>query len=313
EEVDRITDEQFKILSKEYEMSENDIFINLLSKKIIDRHSEIQKDKLDDLYTLYPILRNSLKPEKVRKGDTNKKYVTVRESNYREFQQLWETINQKVFIEYNLGSEKEIKNLLLDILKNEQVNQLDSISITKREIERNGDEVKLSNVEGSIYSKYDYIEILPYNEFLKTISKPTFIPIQTIHQALVEYNEYDSIDNNTFFTRKTALNLINAFKSHIANVMLSRIEYKQLDIDIHPTALTNPNGTLKKVAAYDIGIKSVEEKPQENYLYNEFFYDSNEYETITEEIEEVIVFGKIPRRSIRIPVINGQTYSPDFA
>src|SRR5699024_7979009 len=55
-ELDRITDEQFKILSKEYKMNENEILIDLLNKKIIDRHSEIQKDKLDDLYTLYPIL-----------------------------------------------------------------------------------------------------------------------------------------------------------------------------------------------------------------------------------------------------------------
>ncbi len=31
-----------------------------------------------------------------------------------------------------------------------------------------------------------------------------------------------------------------------------------------------------------------------------------------EQIQEVVVFGKIPKSSIRIPVANGGTYSPDF-
>jgi len=31
-----------------------------------------------------------------------------------------------------------------------------------------------------------------------------------------------------------------------------------------------------------------------------------------EQVLEVIVYGKIPRRSISIPTITGQSYSPDF-
>ena len=30
------------------------------------------------------------------------------------------------------------------------------------------------------------------------------------------------------------------------------------------------------------------------------------------DIEEIVVYGKIPRRSIAIPTISGGTYSPDF-
>ena len=44
------------------------------------------------------------------------------------------------------------------------------------------------------------------------------------------------------------------------------------------------------------------------------FYDSElEKENIKNNISEVIVFTKIPKRSIRIPVAGGGTYSPDFA
>lgn len=45
------------------------------------------------------------------------------------------------------------------------------------------------------------------------------------------------------------------------------------------------------------------------------FYDSElERKNITDNhIQEVIVFTKIPKNSIKIPVVGGKTYSPDFA
>ncbi len=109
------------------------------------------------------------------------------------------------------------------------------------------------------------------------------------------------------------MNIIKKYQERIAAIMLEKIEYKKVDIPIHPTALTNVDGTLKKIAAHTIGTKYVDAIPQDKYLYNELFYDSNENLTINEKINEVIVFGKIPKNSVRIPVINGQTYSPDFA
>jgi len=44
------------------------------------------------------------------------------------------------------------------------------------------------------------------------------------------------------------------------------------------------------------------------------YYDSElERTNITTNIEEVIVFTKIPKNSIKIPVAGGKSYSPDFA
>jgi len=51
-----------------------------------------------------------------------------------------------------------------------------------------------------------------------------------------------------------------------------------------------------------------------HYLFNEIFYDSPlELSDINEVIQEVIVYSKIPKNSIRIPLVGGFTYSPDFA
>ena len=51
----------------------------------------------------------------------------------------------------------------------------------------------------------------------------------------------------------------------------------------------------------------------EKYLYDNKAYDSSlELKNINTSIDEVIVYGKIPRNSIAIPTITGESYSPDF-
>lgn len=315
EELKKLTDKQFADLAKVYNKTEEEIFDDLYINRIIDRKANIIDGKFDELYLMFPELNASLKKEKVRKAMNDKKYVTVRQSNYQEFKQLWETVNNKVFINYNLGSDELIRDLLVDILENETVIESDSVRFVERKVEKNTDNA-LMVVNAENEGKYlvqQYHEELPYNQFLKSIEKGTSIPIQTIHAALVKYSVNHLFKDGGFFTRKTALNISSKYRAKVASLMLEKIEYKKMDISIHPTALTNIDGTLKRIVAHTIGTKHSDAKPQEKYLYDDLFYDSNEIDTINEVISEVIVFGKIPKNSIRIPVINGQTYSPDFA
>ncbi|WP_283748979.1 type III restriction-modification system endonuclease [Bacillus cereus] len=311
----QITQQQLTQLAKAYNKTENEVFGDMFSNGFIDFKCNVIEEKRNELYLHYPELNKSLKKEKVRKHNNSKSYVTVRTSKYEEFKQLWETINQKVLINYKLGSDKEIETLLVDILEHERVMGSEVIKFIEQKVEKKVEdgELVISGVNGNRFTVEQYVENIPYNVFLRTISKATSIPLQTIHNALVVYNQRQTINTLTFFTRKTAHNLIKKYKEKVAAIMLEKMEYKKVDMSVHPTALTNINGTLKKVAAHTIGTKYSETVPQEKYLYNELFYDSNENENINENISEVIVFGKIPKNSIRIPVINGQTYSPDFA
>ena len=82
-----------------------------------------------------------------------------------------------------------------------------------------------------------------------------------------------------------------------------------------PLGITNANGEPRVyINASDVGVKFEEGRTQEKYLFEEMFYDSElEKENIEKEIEEVTVFTKIPKNSIRIPVAGGGTYSSDFA
>ncbi|MDP8038511.1 MULTISPECIES: hypothetical protein [Pasteurellaceae] len=73
---------------------------------------------------------------------------------------------------------------------------------------------------------------------------------------------------------------------------------------------------LSEISSADLGLQNDEKiSPLESYLFDRVFYDSEiEKENIVnDEIKEVMVFTKIPKNSIKIPVAGGGTYSPDFA
>lgn len=60
----------------------------------------------------------------------------------------------------------------------------------------------------------------------------------------------------------------------------------------------------------------VEGTPSDKYLYDKIAFDSPlEKDNIMMSgfgIDEIVVYGKIPRSSIAIPTIVGENYSPDF-
>ena len=51
----------------------------------------------------------------------------------------------------------------------------------------------------------------------------------------------------------------------------------------------------------------------DKFLYDSIIYDSPlERDNVLADIDEVVVYGKIPRKSISIPTIADSSYSPDF-
>lgn len=62
-----------------------------------------------------------------------------------------------------------------------------------------------------------------------------------------------------------------------------------------------------------LGVSYSDKKPSDDYLYDIYLCDSKlEKKNITTDNDEVIVFGKITKSSIRIPLVGGGTYCPDF-
>ena len=162
---------------------------------------------------------------------------------------------------------------------------------------------------------YHLNENIEYNTFLKQIQKSTGISFLIMHKALCEYNKTNKLEKS-FFNQKTVANFIEKYQEWFEKTFLKRFSYKALEIDSLETQLTNINGEPKeRIVQGLVGIMKDERMViPDNFLYDTVIFDSDkEKENIKySNIDEVVVFGKIPRKSIQVPLYFGGTTSPDF-
>lgn len=293
-------------------IDENILFGELLMAGIVDMEMNILPEKRDDLLVKYPEFNTGLKPDKIidtNKGKSSK--VKIRPEKFNEIKELWNKINQKYYLELEEISEEELETNILEILKS-GVYEKQIVYARERRTEKGQDEVILrERVAG--YHIID--ELLPYNEFLQKTSKATGVSIIILHKAIVKYSEGRKLESD-FFNKITLQNIIDSFQEWLETTFLKRFSYRKMGIEAKETALTDINGQVKDfIIQGNLGIMKDElRKVPEKFIFDSFVYDSDkEAETIAQsDIDEVVVFGKIPRRSIQVPLYYGGTTSPDF-
>ena len=172
---------------------------------------------------------------------------------------------------------------------------------------------KMSAVSGTGV-QYTILRPIPYGRFLSRIMRATSIPVSVLHSALIKYSQKHGTVDSKYINENSASVFCAEFQSWKASQLQGRFRYFKSSKDIGETALSYSDGTPKEeITQGRIGTKIIEGTPCSKYLYDAFAYDSPlEKTNITSEIDEVVVYGKIPRRSIAIPTITGGTYSPDF-
>ena len=108
--------------------------------------------------------------------------------------------------------------------------------------------------------------------------------------------------------------IIKAFQSWKNDSLHGHFKYIKGKTPPGATALSRADGTPRAdIEQVRIGMKLVPGEPCSRYLYGSIACDSPlEKRNILEEIQEVVVYGKIPRCSIAIPTTTGGTFSPDF-
>ena len=97
--------------------------------------------------------------------------------------------------------------------------------------------------------------------------------------------------------------------------LTEKFTYSKLNHSIERTKLTDEKGEpFDEIPANIVGVMGEGDVSSSRYLYDVIRYDSEiERDYINNNAnKEVIVYGKIPRRSIKIPKIDGHTTSPDF-
>ncbi|GAB4345648.1 MAG: type III restriction-modification system endonuclease [Flammeovirgaceae bacterium] len=311
---EKLTDEMIQRITEVYGINEEKLLEELDEQNVITRSNAFKEGGFEYIKQNYSKIFQGVNSNKIRKANEPRNKITIRTEKYPELKDLWEKLNEKVVLEYKFKHETDYKELFAEYLKNqEKYLTEDAIHerISKVNIKDNKAQV---NESQSIYKQEKAgISTMKYNHFLKELSTMLNINRKTLHEAIKK----SGIDLNQYLNLVSLRILKQNFDAFLMTQAFDKysIEYKKVSNSIHPTKLTDENGNvLKEISAANIGIFFSDEKVADSYFFNELFYDSElEKANIQTEIDEVIVFTKIPKNSIKIPVAGGKSYSPDFA
>lgn len=297
----------------------NKLVVELLNNNYVDFQYNIIPENKVAFFEKYPLFKSGLESGKVKDRNTKPNHpVKIIKARFEELRDLWEKLNQRYTIWYETQLDCEIDGALDNILASGNIFSERIIS-SRRDIVKSNGEQMASSMENGV--QYAVNRALPYGIFLKRIAEKTDISLDKIHRAVCRYVNKHGKFKDSYFNEQSISALVQAFTDWKIEVLQGRFKYKRTKGSIGATALTYADGSVREeIVQGRIGTKIKEGEAADKYLYDTKAYDSPlELEDIESDIDgglsgiaEVIVYGKIPRRSIAIPTIAGGSYSPDF-
>ncbi len=307
-----ISDEQITAVAMKLNTDPDDLFGELLAKKYIDRKGNIRPEHAEQFFSEYPDFTVGLQPGKIT--DRNKKpdrKVKIRKGVFDEMKALWTAINSKYILHYE---KVERENFLFnEVLALFSKGVFSEVYISSRRAELNTDGSTASVREDSGV-QFKIRKAISYGEFLKRINRQTNLPIAFLHQVLLEYSKDHKMDDARINEQSVA-NFVKAFTDWKIESLAGRFSYSKANLGQKATSLTYADGSPKpEITQGLIGTKFMEGTPTDKYLYDVYAFDSplEKDNMMLTGIDEIVVYGKIPKSSISIPTVTGQSYSPDF-
>lgn len=291
------------------EVSEKELFDELYDKKfILDLDRKLDQTRVLDLFAEYPEFNNVVGKVRDRNKGT-RDVVRIRKARYEELKELWEQLNRKYIIYYDKHVDEQVEAALPGILE-EDVFVHQTIKSTRQKV-TSADHIAVAMQAAGQQYVLDGKK-LRYNDFLIRACRQTSIPITVLHKAICEYGKAHPVKD--FINESSLSAFIAKFEGWKIKNLQNLVKYRQADYSSKSTAFTNADGSLRdEVAQWTIGKNVLSAEPAKEYLYDTIVYDSPlEKENILNRVENVIVYGKIPQKSVRIPNITSDLYSPDF-
>lgn len=302
-------------------MTIKSLFMELIDKDYIGIDHKIILSNFDAFIVEYPEFnnineKNGVDSSRIRNRNSERKgTIGIRKARFEEIRELWKKLNKKYVLYFEKGIEEELKKRLPEIIKEKNIFSHLSVSSDRRVVGIENDKAVSTEATGTqllLNNRH-----MAYNEFLKRVSYFTCVPITILHEAICKAANNGTDISNEMFNENSSARLINAIDDWKAKNLAGMVKYKQANYHPKETRLTNADGSVKdEVAQAFIGRKRENKNVllSPKYLYDTLAYDSDlERKNIMEsDIDEIIVYGKIPSSSICIPTVASSNYSPDF-
>ena len=312
----KLSPEKIEEIAAAINCNANKLFAKWLNAEYIDLRYNILPEKREEFAAEVPSIKQGLQNGKVTErkiGDKPEDTVHIRKEQFNKLKDFWQQINQKYYLLIDESFNKKIADELPKIIINTIKNALGYASLRREKLSAKDSELTVSEENGR---QYRIDRKILYHEFLKNINRRTAIPLRILHNAFVAANKEQAITPD-MINEQFAMQIVRAVKAwKTQNLTTILFSYKASAQTVGKTALTKSDGTPQETVKRSlIGVNiDTERTPIQKYLYDKIAYDSPlERENITESnIDEVTVYGKIPKTSIAIPTLTGETYSPDF-
>ena len=307
-----ITENRLSAIAQELGLTEDQLFNDLYSKHFIDWRKNILLENRDRFLEEYPQFAAGISSGKIIDRNKDKsKQIKIRKDKYGELRELWERINQRYILFYDSALDTDMESIALSLFENPDV-FTDVVITSKRDVVSSDGHQAVSTSDIGV--QYTTQRSIPYGLFLSKIMRVTNIPITVLHNAMVRYSEKHGNINPKFINENSIRAFCAEFQNWKTSNLQGRFHYKRCSEHCGATALSYADGSPKEnITQGRIGTKMLPGTPSDKYLYDAKAYDSPlEAKNIAADIDDVVVYGKIPRSSIAIPTIAGGTYSPDF-
>jgi type III restriction enzyme len=285
----------------------------LLLDDIIDEH-----DTVIDAEKLFALLPEDsgvkVKVGKILGEDMlQRPKVRLNKNNFEKLCNLWNIVTKRYILHFNPVCNEDLSALLSNIFCVENIFLKPTVELVENILTKGDNSIAL------ITSGYKSIEsslgIMPYGEFLKQLNKQTALPLSLLHESIVAARK-DKETTNDLFNIVTFENIIRAFENEFVKTFAQKYSYQKLDYKAQTSIFTENSEFVSELSQSDIGAQEANDilRDKTNYLYDKYVYDSEiEHEILkVEPPKRVIVYGKLPKRSIKLPTYTGGTTSPDF-
>ena len=311
-----INAEEIGKVAEKRNVNANNFLVELITKGYVNYDGTVVPEKFDNMLIDYPEFKNlngGVDTSRINDRNTSRtNKIHVRKARFEELRELWAQLNRKYILFFDKEIDRQIEAALPGIIKDKHVFALQTVETSRKVIQFDGN-VAVANewthAQLTLHNRH-----YAYNDFLKRASRHTNIPLHMLHKAICEAVGHGCKITDEMFNDGSLTRLTVAVDDWKCEQLVGLVRYKQANYTMKETKLTNADGSVKDevVQAY-IGNKSVTGNPPQNYLYDAYAHDSwLELQNMKTEIDEVVVYGKIPSKSICIPTVASSNYSPDF-
>ena len=271
--------------------------------------SGVLGDKYDDVVKAFKEVRTS----PIKNRNERSACVSVRQSQFKEFESLWHDITKKAKITYgDINEDALIKDI-------KQTFDKETIYPVKRKIiKKTYNHEDNTIIEEKTWTEKDDVKFFSdgsYEEFVADFADKENLPLMFCYKM---FNALDGnkIGNNPIEARSSLSEIV---KESIHRSIIKTIGYNfDGEVQIKTRSVFYKNGILKdEIPAAELGrYIDKDYTPREHYLYDKAIYDSGiELDVIKgdspeEDNDRIVVFAKLPKLSIPTPY---KTYNPDFA